>query len=195
MWQFHGKAFSWEDTQDGQSIALFPEWHQLEPNLGGPSPDLEVEEVLALSQKALRFKIEIGGFNQVCDELRAQSRLLNLPFKAPANEDSDVVVNNLETCLEIVWYRTRAEIEKTVVSLTRMCASTQDHSYQAAFRSRFLVGEFAMGTNTEMKNHFLNGDLGAALVSMRSMSFACGHPMPRRPPEHEVLQRMQKHFF
>lgn len=194
MWRFVGKAFSWEVSESATSIELFPEWHQLTPDMGGPTPDLEAEEVLALGKKSLRLKIIPGGYDHICRELRAQCRFGDLPFEAPINTEADVLVNSSDNDLEVIWYRDASSIQTTLHNLHQMSANADSSFYGFAFRSRFLVGQFSMGTNEMNKNHFMSGRLGAALESFRGMTFTCGKPMPTKPSDSSNLESLQDQF-
>lgn len=191
MWSICGNSFSWTESAESLSINLTPKWHQIVPDLSGPSPDFELEDVKSINEKPLSLRMIAGDYTTLCKHLRAQYQYENITFAPPVRKDVDASVCFVEDRIELTWFRENRELRKCLKHLKDIAKFNNDSYFFCRFQTRFIVGEFAMGTASTMKSHFLNGRLSAAIESNRAVSFSVGRS-PEKPSEDILFRELQR---
>lgn len=194
MWDICGSWFSWEVGAQGVSISIVPEWHQVVPDLGGPNPDFELEELFVFNKKPLKLTIKVGDFSDVCSGLQRDYFYQKIDFAKPANSECDLLVHNLPDQIQITWFREPEYLDRTLDDLRAIAAFRNEHWYYIRFNSVFLVGKYGMGTDSTLKEMFMTGKIGAAALSNKTMSFGQSGHAPKQFSERGLLRELGEQF-
>lgn len=197
MWKFWGDTFVWGRNREGSlSLSLIAEWHELLPDMTGPTPAFEVDEVLKLNTLDLSLDFQSGGEaaarQEVADHYRCWGKELN--GDNAINFSSVIYVHNSQIILQV--YLSDEELEELVKSLQAFASLSGPKHFSGRFSHRILVGPLllGLGVQTDEKGDFLAGRLPGAIMDVPAMSFVSGRSVPARSDERSLFAAILDQF-
>ena len=197
MWTFWGDTFEWGwDHEDSLSLSLVTEWHEPLPDMTGPSPAFEVDEVLALKALDLSLRFQSGGESaarqDVADLYRVLGRELN--GDEAINFSSVIYVDDSHINLQV--YLSDEKLSELVKSFQAFGSFSGPKHFLGRFSDRILVGPpfFSLGVQPDEKGDFLAGKIPGIIRDVPTILFVSGRSVPSQSDDISSLSALLDQF-
>lgn len=191
MWTFCGSGFGW----DSDGLSLDAAWHEFLPDLTGPNPDFEVEEVLKLKSLKLSINFSAGSAQAARSEVKAQYRDLERCLDESELPEFRSLVYLNEDHVSLYVYLSDNELTDLLNNFKVFGALSGPRHYWGRLRSKVIAGSLSIGVQPEEKRSFLEGKIpGIIRGDAPRISFVSGTDLPAASDESSTLTKMRKQF-
>lgn len=191
MWTFWGSGFGWGSG----GLSFDAAWHEFLPDMTGPNPDFEVEEVLKLKSLKLSINFSAGGEQAARNEVEAQYRFLGKSLDESKLPKFQSLVYLIEDRISLCVYLSDNELTELVNNFKAFGALSGQKHYWGRLRSQVIAGSLSIGVQPEEKRSFLEGKIpGIIRGDAPRISFVSGTDLPAASDEGSTLTAMRQQF-
>ncbi|UYV38643.1 hypothetical protein N4R57_06225 [Rhodobacteraceae bacterium D3-12] len=170
-------------------------WHEFLPDMTGPYPDFEVDEVLKLKSLKLSIDLSAGGEKAARDELKEQYLFLGKSLDESNLPDFQSLIYVNEDLISLRVYLSDDELIELINDFKAFGALSGPKHFWGHLRSDVIAGSLSIGVQPEEKRSFLEGDIpGVIPRSAPRISFVSGTDLPVASDEGSTLTAMRHHF-
>ncbi|WP_162891823.1 hypothetical protein [Profundibacter amoris] len=170
-------------------------WHEFLPDMTGPNPDFEVEEVLKLKSLKLSINFSAGGEQAARNEVEAQYRFLGKSLDESKLPKFQSLVYLIEDRISLCVYLSDNELTELVNNFKAFGALSGPKHYWGRLRSQVIAGSLSIGVQPEEKRSFLEGKIpGIIPWDAPRISFVSGTDLPAASDKGSTLTAMRQQF-
>lgn len=198
FWRFCGERFGLDlDRNGATTLKLDPVWHKPIPDMGGPVPEMEIEQIEEIFGRPMQLRLR-GGTPDLIIQAVTEFALVGAGVRIGA-------MSHQPRCMVTTLPDQPASIEVTATFAPEVFTAViaAIHTFAASPLPRFFAGSISGNmiagaepvrcSDAEMES-FLRGERPMMLAEPPSLAFGFGSAMPEPPAFGQVLKELKDQF-
>jgi len=192
LWTYWGSSFGWSRGTGGDlGLTVYATWHEPIPDMSGPYPVFEVDEVLRLKGLDLSIDYKLGGeaaaLQEVKDDYRARGKKLD-ENELPAFASVLHVHNGHISLSAFLDDEPMAEL---LDDFQKFGALSGQKHFWGRFSTSICCGSLSLGVQLDENNAFFDGDLPGIIRDVPRVSFVSGNDVPSKSDDRQTLSALR----
>lgn len=197
IWWFHGEHFSLDiDAAGVRTFLLEAAWHKPIPDMGGPRPEFEVEEVEALFSRPMVVRLLADGPERILAEAQEYAQVASGTRLGECEYLPRCMVTTGPDgpSIEVTVALDPAHFASVSSSLLAYSTAAAPKFFSGCWWGTFLIGSKRRTSTNEDIRAFLAGERPALSEATPSLTFRFGTVVPKPPDFFEVVKTLKRQF-
>lgn len=197
-WGFTGEKVTIEIGRDGETVLhLEADWHQPIPDMGGPVPELSVDQVRAVFGRPLRVRLRAGGPERIIRDAAELALVAAGDRLAGISHEPRCMITSfpdISPDVRVSAVYEPAGFTALTSAILAFAASASPKFFEGGISGTMIAGPEPMRATAAETESFLRGERPVMLAKPPTLAFGFGSAMPEAPDFRSVLKELKDQF-
>lgn len=196
-WRFSGESFSWQIDGAGEmTFQLEASWHAPIPDMGGPAPELNLEEIENLFGRTLQIRYSVGDSSSILRKAQELARMTGSVVEMPEFSARCMLwlFEDIAPVAELSVHVPKPVHEALLRSFQAYATMSGAKCFGGNLNGHLLFGPQIRRATLDQWAEFLRGDRPALLEEPPHLTFTFGQSLPKRMSWNDLLQELKGQF-